>query len=374
MKWSYSIAKIAGIDVRVHATFLLLLAWYGYSGYQAGGAAEATLSVFFILLLFLCVLLHEFGHAFAARAYGIRTPDITLLPIGGVARLERMPESPVQELVIAIAGPMVNVVIAAGLWLALGMPALFGRHFPFGNETRQLAFSLLQVNGMLVAFNLIPALPMDGGRVLRALLAMRMAHAAASRVAARISQGIAVGLALIGLFGIPDEVRSIPVLGTISLLFNSGSNPFLLFIAMFVFMGAQQEAAFAGMRTAVAGMRVADAMVTRFQTFLADMPLAQAMREAQDDLQPVYAVTDAHLRTVGMVLRNELLQAHPEATPTVGELARAVPTVRTDATFEEAFRLMQQSGSPVLPAVNPGGQVIGLVSLNLIQERMRKPR
>src|SRR5688572_22892853 len=127
MGWSFRIARVGGIDVRVHVTFLLLLAFFAFSGYQHGGAEGALKTTAFILLLFLCVLLHEFGHALAAARYGIKTPDITLLPIGGVARLQRMPDRPVEELVVAIAGPLVNVVIALAIWLGLGARAqLFG--------------------------------------------------------------------------------------------------------------------------------------------------------------------------------------------------------------------------------------------------------
>ncbi|MDD5201488.1 MAG: site-2 protease family protein [Terrimicrobiaceae bacterium] len=360
MKWSYRIARVAGIDVRVHATFLLLLAFWGYQGYSAGGVSLAVGSVLFVSLLFLCVLLHEFGHAFAARAYGIRTPDITLLPIGGVARLERMPENPIQELVIAIAGPMVNVVIALAIWAALGFPTADTLALPEGRAS-VLSLDLLQMNAMLVVFNLIPAFPMDGGRVLRALLALRLDRAHATRIAARIGQGIAVIFAIVGIFGIPGFANP---------------NAFLLFIAMFVFLAAQQEAAYSQLRVAVAGMRVADAMITRFQSFPADMPLAAAVGEALHDTQPVYVVTDAQLRVVGMVPRNELLAApsNTGAQATLGSLALAVPTVRADAPFDEAFRLMQESGSGVLPVVNPAGQIVGLVSLNLLRERaqMRK--
>jgi len=349
MKWSYRIARIAGIDVQVHATFLLLLAFWGWQGYVAGGIDEASRSIWFVLLLFLCVLLHEFGHAMAARRYGIRTPDITLYPIGGVARLERMPENPAQELVIAVAGPMVNVVIALGLWLALGMPHLTAHVFSDG-----LALELLKTNIMLVVFNLIPAFPMDGGRVLRALLAMRLSHGQATQIAARIGQGIAVLFALAGI---------------------TSGNYFLLFIAMFVFMAAQQEAAYAGMRAAVAGLRVGDAMITRFQTLLADMPVATAAEEALHDTQPIYVVTDASLRVIGVVPRNDLLIAAASAgQAAVGSLAQTLPTVTADGSFDEAFHLMQESGSAVLPVVNPSGQIVGLVSLNLLREcaRLRK--
>src|SRR6266480_237103 len=124
MSWSLPVFRVAGIQLRIHITFLLLIIWLGFGYYGAGGPAAAAGGIMFVLLLFLCVVLHEFGHAFAAKAFGINTPDITLLPIGGVARLERMPEEPVQELIIAVAGPLVNVVIALGLFVAGGFHSL----------------------------------------------------------------------------------------------------------------------------------------------------------------------------------------------------------------------------------------------------------
>jgi len=360
MKWSFRIARIAGIDVRIHLTFLLLLVWWGFSGYSEGSWWEAIFSVTFICLLFLCVLLHEFGHALAARVYGIGTPDITLLPIGGVARLQRMPDNPAQELVIAIAGPMVNVVIAIGLWLVLGMPKRFDLT-AFDKPGESILLNLLHVNIMLIAFNLIPAFPMDGGRVLRALLSFVFEHSRATQIAARIGQVIAVGFAFAGLFGIPGVM---------------GQNPFLLFIAMFVFLGAQQESAYAGMRAAVAGLRVADAMITRFQAMPHDLSISRAAEEALHDTQPLYPVTDPDLKVLGIVLRNELLEAAGRTEDgAVASLVHAVPAVNVDADFDDAFKLMQESGCGVLPVVNPSGQILGLVSLNLLRERaqMHKP-
>jgi Zn-dependent protease len=223
MRSSLKIASIFGIEVRIHLTFLIFLVWIWFSYYQIAGFAGAVQGVLFILALFACVLLHEFGHAFAARGFGIETPDITLLPIGGVARLSRIPEKPWQELVVAIAGPLVNVVIAAALIFVIHGSASLGELEYLESPRTELLAKLASVNVMLILFNLIPAFPMDGGRVLRALLAMAMPYARATQIAAWIGQGLAVVFGIFGIFG----------------------NPFLIFIAFFIFVGAQQEAAMA---------------------------------------------------------------------------------------------------------------------------------
>ena len=193
MKWSLKLGSFAGIRVYLHWTFVLLLGWILFSHLGQGHDwAEAWLGVGFIIALFGCVLLHEFGHALTAKHYGIRTRDITLLPIGGIARLERLPENPRHELLVTLAGPAVNVVIAAVLWVAIG---LFIPGIPNPEMMEEMRIPLLvrlfTVNVWLVLFNMIPAFPMDGGRVLRAVLAMRMNYARATQVAASIGQGIA---------------------------------------------------------------------------------------------------------------------------------------------------------------------------------------
>src|SRR5439155_25272002 len=188
------------------------------------------------LLLFVCVVLHEFGHAIAAKNFGVNTPDITLLPIGGVARLQRMPDEPRQELIIALAGPLVNVVIALALFAVVGWRGLAAQAMMGGSD---LLAQLLTINIMLVLFNLLPAFPMDGGRVLRALLATRLSYARATQIAASIGQGCAFVFGFLGLFG---------------------PNPFLLFIALFVYIGASQEAALAQMRDVSRRFPVSSAM------------------------------------------------------------------------------------------------------------------
>jgi Zn-dependent protease len=351
MKWSYRIARVSGIDVKIHATFLLLLAWFAFSFYQTGGTSAALHGVLLILLLFTCVLLHEFGHAFAARAYGIRTPDITLLPIGGVARLERMPDNPVQELVVAVAGPAVNVFIALVLWIALAPQINLDDLSTLDRPGKSLLLQLLSVNIMLILFNLLPAFPMDGGRMLRAVLAMRMDHTRATTIAARIGQGIAVLFVIAGFFG----------------------NPFLILIGFFVFMGAQQEASYAKMKSAVTGLRVADAMITRFASLPEDWTIAAAAEEALHDTQPLYPLLNSGLQVTGIVQRNALLAAAgPEhGADLVRTIRTEVPLVNAGASFGEAFQRMQDTGSAILVVVNPAQQAVGLISLNLLSERSR---
>jgi len=228
MSWSIKFARVAGIDLKIHFTFLIFLVWIGFTYLATGGAELAFQGVLFILLLFACVLLHELGHALTANAFGIHTTDITLLPIGGIARLERIPRDPKQEFLIAIAGPLVNVVIAALLILYLGQRAVVSDFDDINTPRVAMLSKLASVNIGLVLFNLIPAFPMDGGRILRSLLAMRMNYLRATQIAASIGQGLAILFGVIGLF----------------------TNTFLLFIAFFVFMGAQQEAAMARTRYA----------------------------------------------------------------------------------------------------------------------------
>lgn len=221
-----------GIPVYLHWTFLLLLGFVAISQVIASGSVVAAFAgVLFVSVIFACVVLHEFGHALAARRYGIRTRDVTLLPIGGVARLERMPEDPRQELVVALAGPAVNVAIAGllGIWLFLtGFASADGLTL-----AGSFAARLLSINLALVAFNMLPAFPMDGGRVLRALLAQRMSYVRATNLAATIGRGMAL------LFGI------------VGLLWN----PMLVLIALFVWVGAGQEAAMVRSRAAFNGWR-----------------------------------------------------------------------------------------------------------------------
>ena len=230
MKWQWKLGNFAGIDVYVHATFLLLIGWVGYSHWlEHQNWGQVFNGILFILALFGCVILHEYGHALTARKYGIKTRDITIYPIGGVARLERMPEKPIEELWVALMGPVVNVVIAAGLFAYLYLTSSLVPLNELTVASGSFLERLMTVNISLVLFNLIPAFPMDGGRVLRALLAMRMDYVKATQIAANIGQGMALLFGLIGLFG----------------------NAMLLFIAFFIWIGASQESSATQMKNAI---------------------------------------------------------------------------------------------------------------------------
>jgi Zn-dependent protease/CBS domain-containing protein len=348
MSWSLPIVRIAGIQLRIHITFLLLIGWLAIGYYAEGGSAAAAGRVFFILLLFLCVVLHEFGHALAAKAFGINTPDITLLPIGGVARLERMPEEPKQELIIAAAGPAVNVVIALGIWLVIGWgPAADPGVF----EGPNLLMKLLQINVWLVLFNMLPAFPMDGGRILRALLATRMSYARATQTAATVGQGFAF------------------IFGFLGLLFN----PMLIFIALFVYIGASQEAALAQMRAVSRGLPVSSAMVREFRSLPQDATLQEAVDALLATSQHDFPVVDELGDVAGVLTRHDLISAVRRDDPQirVGDIMRRdIPSVTTGTRFEDALRIMQESNSPALPVLDNMKRLVGLLTPENVSELM----
>jgi Zn-dependent protease len=349
VKWSFQLARISGIDVRVHATFFLLLAWFGFVYYESGGWEAMLSGLLFIVLLFVCVLLHEFGHALAARAYGINTPDITLLPIGGVARLERMPEKPVQELVVALAGPAVNVVIALGLVIVLGRFFAPADLDAMAEGRANLLVSLLAINVTLVFFNLLPAFPMDGGRVLRALLAMRLKHAKATRIAAFIGQAVAVIFALYGLYH---------------------SNPFLIIIAVFVFLGARAEAGGATVKELADETTVASVMLPVESVLMDHMTVAEAVASAMTVRSPLLPVVDSSMRLVGTIPAATLagaLRVDPRAGIRPLLLAPG-DVIAASAPLAEAIRIFRQNNQVSLPVLNASGQIVGTISRHDLQQ------
>lgn len=351
MSWSIRVARIAGIDVKIHLTFLLLLAWLGVAYYLQGGVDAAVEGVLFILLLFLCVLLHEFGHALAARRFGISTPDITLLPIGGLARLQRMPERPGQELVVALAGPAVNVLIALVLGLFLGRFAGVEVAAAIDDPGVGLLAKLVAVNVILAVFNLVPAFPMDGGRVLRALLALRMDRAEATRIAGGIGQGVAL------LFGF------------LGLLFN----PLLIFIALFVYVGAAQEVGWAQLRTLSEGVPVSEAMVREVHTLPLDATLDDAVDALLATSHHEFPLIDEVGRVHGLLTRDHLVRGLREAGPEAAAYAhmhRDLPTIGLRDSALRAFEMIQEDQVPALPVVDQDGRLVGLVTRENVGELM----
>jgi Zn-dependent protease/CBS domain-containing protein len=348
MRWQWKLGTFAGIDVFVHATFLLLIGWIGYSHWlQYGTIAKVVEGILFILALFLCVVLHEYGHALTARRYGIKTRDITLYPIGGVARLERLPEKPIEELWVALMGPAVNVVIAVVLFVYLYLTRGLVPMTDLTVTSGSFLARLMAVNVSLVLFNLIPAFPMDGGRVLRALLAMRMDYVRATQIAANIGQGLAF---LLGLFG----------------LFN---NPFLLFIAFFVWIGASQEASMVQVRNSISGIPVTHAMQTRFDILSPSDRLERVVSLILAGSQQDFPVVEDG-QFVGVLTRDDFIKAlsqHGQNTPITEVIRRDVPSVDSHEMVEMALMRLQESGAKTLPVMHRG-RFVGLITSENITE------
>lgn len=353
MRWSYKLARIAGIDVRVHATFLLLLAFVGFQAYAGtGSAAGALAGIGFVLLVFFIVVLHEYGHALTARRFGIPTRDITLLPIGGVARLERMPREPRQELLIALAGPAVNAVLAVGLWIglrALGMsdPVAPADDRFFG---RSLAERLLSVNVWLALFNLIPAFPMDGGRVLRAVLAMRSGnYAAATARAAAIGRAIALVLGLLGLFVLRQ--------------------PTLVLVALFVWLSAAGEAGAVQESSALTGVPLEQVMITDVRTLAPSDPLGRAAELVPSGYQQDFPVVEGGA-VVGLLTRQDLvraLAAGGTGAPVAGAMRREFAVAEPGERVEDALARLAGAGAEAMPVVR-GRTLIGVLTRENVGE------
>ena len=348
MKWSLKIGSFRGIGVYIHTTFLLLLGFLAVSSYMASRSVAAALAgVAFFVLLFGCILLHEFGHALAAARYGIKTRDITLLPIGGLARLEQIPEDPRKELVVAAAGPLVNVLIALGLyaWLSVaGASVPLGQLGMIGGPFIE---RLMVVNIFIVVFNLIPAFPMDGGRMLRALLAMRMDYVRATQVAANVGQALAFAFGFIGLF----------------------TNPWLLFIAFFVWIGAAQEASMVQMKGALAGIPLQTLMIRDFKTLAPSDTLARAVELTLAGSQKDFPVTDKG-EILGILTQTEMLRALQSSGPetAVGDAMQTeFTTAERGEMMEKVLLRLQTCNCRTLP-VTDHGRLVGLVTMENVGE------
>jgi Zn-dependent protease len=346
VRWSIRLGSIAGIRIEMHVTFLLALAWVAVL--PSHGVREAVHNVVGLLLLFGCVVLHELGHALAAQRYGIRTREIVLLPIGGVARLERMPEKPAQELVVAIAGPAVNVVLATvfgGILMLRGTPpeaaiALTGR--------QGLLELLFFANVTMLAFNLVPAFPMDGGRVLRAVLAFFMPYARATRYASLVGQGFSLVFAVIGV---------------------STHNWVLVFIALFVFVTAGEERALVQTRTSLTGLPVSAAMVTAFVSLETRHELQYAVDLLLASEQKDFPVLEDG-QLLGMLSSDDLLRGMSAEGPEspVGRLVKLdVAPIEASMPLDVALQRMSAARQHALP-VMARGRLVGMLTLENVRE------
>ncbi len=350
MKNALSLPKIAGIAIYIHWTFTILIAWIIFTNLRAGlDAVHIGWSVLFVLSLFLCVTLHELGHALAAKRYGIKTRDITLYPIGGVASLEKMPEKPGQELVVALAGPLVNVVI-----MLLLLPVIIGFDWPDGEA--QQVFLIDQnsflpmlgvVNVWLAVFNLIPAFPMDGGRVLRALLSMRTSRVKATEVAANIGQIIAVGFVFAGFY----------------------SNPFLIFIGLFIILGARAEAEMVKSQSFLTGLVARDALMTNYQTLDKNQTIADAVRLLLDGEAKNFLVLDDD-RPFGVLNRDHIIRGIQAAGESALLHTVADPNLLyadSSAPLQEILVQFQQVKQSII-LVQEQGRLMGIIDLDNISE------
>jgi Zn-dependent protease/CBS domain-containing protein len=352
MGGSFKIGRFSGIDVRVHWTFLLLLAFFAFLGYRTSGSLAGALTpTATIVALFVCVVLHEFGHSLVAQRLGLVVRSITLLPIGGVSNLETLPEKPSDEVKITLAGPLVNVVLAPiffGVGLLLGAePRVPTDLFTGIGSIGQFFFYLGYLNVVLAVFNLIPAFPLDGGRVLRGALATRLGALRATEISSRVGQLFALAFFLIGLFG---------------------GNFVLALIGVFVFFGANGEAQMVKQRELTSGLSVSDVMGTkpRTETVTPNHTFGQVLDSVIHGYQEDFPVVDESGKLVGMITREEIMTAahSPEKYRSVRDLMKTnVPTISSGSDlFEVGLPTLQQSGLRALP-VEEDGELVGMLTI-----------
>ena len=336
-----------GIPIRIHATFVLIVIWFGMAA--AASSRSVPRAITFLLAAFACILLHELGHAAMAHRFGVRVREIVLYPIGGVARLDSIPGG-WTELLIALAGPAVNVVLAAGCagaLIALHVDQGLRQTTPLDNTG--LVQQLLWTNIYIVLFNMIPAFPMDGGRVLRAILALGLGQYRATRIAALVGQAIA------GLFVILGLVEG---------------NFFLAFIGLFVFLGAAQEVAFQTHRKAIAGHTAKEAMISKFETLAPNDTLGRAADLLLASRQHDFPVLDAWGRISGVLPRARLLEGLARSGRETAVLevmlrepVQVAPTTELEAVLQH---LQADPATPLLVVAD--GALLGMITFENLAE------
>lgn len=353
MKGSLRLGSISGIKIEVHWTFTLLLIWVVFLDLQRGGTLNtAMMNIVFILLLFVCVVLHELGHALTARRYNISTRKITLLPIGGVASLEKMPEKPAQELAVALAGPAVNVLIAFLLLLVVPLKTYLGMDpeslelLLKSTSIETILFYLLIANIMLVAFNLIPAFPMDGGRVFRALLSFKMDRTKATEIAASLGQVLAVVFFVLGLF----------------------LNPFLVLIALFIFVGAYGENKMVQQKSLIRGHKIKEATLTNISVLHPDNNLAEVVDIVLAGSEKNFVVQKDH-EILGLLYHKEILKnAKNDRLKVADMMNKNFRVLEASAELQSFFDMLSTEKRLFFPVINEEKNLVGAIDMSNVSE------
>lgn len=363
LKQRLKLGRYFGIPLYVHWSLSLIVAWFGYQTVRhGGGGADLIFMMALLATMYLCVTLHEYGHSLMARRFGVNTVDITLLPIGGVARLERMPRVPWQELLVAIAGPAVNVVIAVLLAAGLVFSGLLSGFSSAGNLQALLdsasgtsvfgfMWAVLALNIGLVLFNLVPAFPMDGGRVFRSLLAMVFDYRRATWIAARVGLGCAILMAGLAYYYV---------------------HPVILLISLFIAWAGVMEARQVDIAESVRGIRVGDAMVRGVPTLAASLSVQQAAALWTNRSESVLPVTDEAGRLVGLVRLEDVAQAIGEGKdglPLESLSHRDAPVVWPNQSLDELLVSLPKRAGRQFPVMGDDMRLLGLLDLDSLVER-----
>jgi Zn-dependent protease/predicted transcriptional regulator len=359
MRWSLPVGRVFGISLRLHVTFLMLLAWVGFEAFGVGGFAAAKWELLRVGLIFVCIALHELGHSVVAQQLGVQVKSITLLPIGGVAALRSLPENPWHEIAITIAGPMVNAAIAAALLPIAGFPALADlARIP--HDLGGLLRALAGANIILFVFNFIPAFPMDGGRLLRAVLALVLPYVRATVIAAFVGQGLAIAFVLAGL---------------------KTGQWLLMIIGVFIFLGAEGEEKMVKMRSLLRDLDVEDVMTREFTALAPTDSVARGLEMVYQTGQDDFPVMDGD-RLLGMVSRQDLLAAvnrHGMHAAVADVMEVNVPAVPPLAKVSRVQDELFNEGWGSLPVMQEG-RLIGLLGSDnitryiLVQSSLKSAR
>ena len=343
MRWSLSLGKVFGINIRIHITFFLLLFFIFISVLNEKGAGKAVLATLFICAVFVCVVIHEIGHSLIARRFGKEAKSITLLPIGGVAAMEEMPEKPSQEIKMSIAGPFINLVIAGILYLLVGRWTGIGVSSSFPDSARTFLGGLIGVNILLAIFNLIPAFPMDGGRVLRGILAMKMDYVRATSTAVFIGQSLAVLFIFFGIF----------------------FNWWLAFIGVFLYIGAGSERQQVLLRSFLRQVPVSEAMTTEFRLLRPDDSLRRALEHFHHGCQDDFPVIGEN-GIEGILTRERILASIHEKgldVPVSEVMERTFDSVEPDTPLDDVYKKLLSSKKTAVAVVDQNS-VKGMIRLD----------